>query len=76
LKPRRIKHDKSVIEDYGWKRSDPHSWWLIWFEFKRMIRKFFHQKYWTYESWKRVVRKNGDVWPTCPECGRKELDID
>jgi len=74
--PRRIEFDKGCMEDHGWKRIDPHSWWLICDCFKSMIRKFKAQEYWTYNSWRKAVEKNGGQWPCCPICGKKELDID
>jgi|GEM_PF-2423237 len=71
IKPRRIKFQDSVKEDYGWKRTDPHSWFLIYYEFKRMIRKFKHQKWWTYEDWKK-----DKATAVCPNCGDRNFDID
>lgn len=76
VKPRRIKCDKWMVKELGWKRPNPHSWWLIWFEMKRVVKKLIHQKYWTYKSWKRAIKKNGGKWPACPKCGENKLDID
>lgn len=75
-RPRRTKFDRWIAKENGWSRSDPHSWYLIWHEFKRMIRKFIYQKYWTAKSWQRAIKKNGEKWPACPKCGKNELDID
>ena len=74
--PRRREFGSEVIEEFGWKRTDPHSWWLIYNSFKHMIGKFKYQKYWTYKSWEKAIEKNGGDWPCCHECGKKELDID
>lgn len=77
LKPRRIKFDHNVMDESGWKRIDPHSWWLIWYEFKRMIVRFKKQTWWTYESFKKDRNKYSKYeWPPCPKCGKQELDID
>lgn len=75
-KPRRIEYDSSVIKEYGWKRTDPHSWWLLARAIRRIFKDFLHQKWWTYASWKKTVEKNGNKWPVCPKCGKPELDID
>lgn len=73
--PRRIEHDKCCIQDYGWKRFDPHSWWLIWYQFKRILRKFKNQKWWTEKSFRRDHRVLKLAY--CPNCGSKtDFDID
>jgi hypothetical protein len=72
-KPRRITFDHYAAIDYKWKRDDPHSWWLIWWDFKNMVQSFLKQKWWTYENWKRDCDKDIAV---CPKCGLKNFDID
>jgi len=71
--PKRIKFDEYVIKERSWKRKDPHSWFLILYEFKRMIRKFKRQKWWIYKNWK----KDYDAGKAkCPNCGKINFDID
>ena len=67
-KPRRIRHDKWCAEENGWRRRDPHSWRLTWFQFKRIFRKVFYQKWWTESGWRLAIKKNGGNWPLCPSC--------
>ena len=72
--PRRIQYDRYCIEDLGWKRADPHSWWLIWYQFKRMLRKFKRQKWRTEKAFRRdrILKL-----AYCPSCGsRDHFDID
>lgn len=69
--PRRVKCDTSVIEDYGWRRSDPHSWWLIWYEFKKIFSRLKRMKWWTWKSWKKAK-----ATANCPECNQRNFDID
>jgi hypothetical protein len=71
-KPRRMDHNSSVIKDYGWSRRDPHSWYLIWYQLKRMIMKFFEMKWWTQKSWEKANAKGA----ACPKCGERNFDID
>jgi len=68
--PRRIEHDKDVARELGWKRSDPHSWWLIGWEFKRMLRKFKEQTWLTWEAFKATKE------PRCPKCGQDNFNVD
>jgi hypothetical protein len=68
--PRRIMHDKYCMKDYGWSRPDPYSWYLIWYEFKKMCRKFHKMKWRTYLSFEKDPNK------VCPVCGSDDLDID
>lgn len=73
-RPRRVHFDKYVAIENKWKRSDPHSWWLILREFKRMISKFKNQKWWTERAFQRDRRLK---IAACPNCGSKEdFDID
>lgn len=71
LKPRRIKFDSYVAKEYGWKRIDPHTWYLVWYELCRTIKKFKRQKWWT----NRAFRKDKNA--ICPKCKSDEgFDID
>lgn len=68
--PRRIKFDVSTAKEHGWRREDPHSWFLAWHEFKRMIRKFRSMRWWTHEAFER------DTGAVCPSCGARNFDVD
>lgn len=68
--PRRIDFDDNIAKECGWKRRDPHSWFLIVREFKRMIRKFKNQRWWTHEQFL------ADVDAVCPNCGKSNFDED
>ncbi len=70
-RPRRIRHDKYMTQEFGWKRCDPFSWWLIYFEIKRAIKTFGKQKWWTEKSWGRMSKT-----AICPNCGKRAWDID
>lgn len=70
IKPRRITFDKWVAKESGWKRIDPHSWWLIWDRFKSMIKKFIKQKWWFEDSYYKDKKKK------CPCCGNDKLCVD
>lgn len=63
LIPRRIKFDKVWVMGNGWGRNDPHSWFLIWFEFKKMIKKLKKMHWWTENSFRNSKNKS------CPKCG-------
>jgi len=69
-KPRRLEFDKYYANEMGWKRHDVHSWWLLWQEFKDMLKSFRRQKWWTYKGFKKAKEKK------CPKCGSTKLDID
>lgn len=75
-KPRRVQCDIEEIEYCKWKRRDPFSWWILWWEIKRIAKGFKRQKYWTYNSWQKAIKKNSGKWPNCPKCGTNNLDID
>jgi len=68
--PRRMDHDQWFADECGWGRRDPHSWWLIWWQFRRMLRKLGDQRWRTYGDFKREPDKR------CPRCGSDDLDID
>lgn len=68
--PRRIDHDDFCAKDNGWGRRDPHSWWLIGWAFRRMLRTLKNQRWRTFEDLKK------DKDQRCPECGSDDLDID
>ncbi len=70
IKPRVIKFDNSFAKEQGWKTNCLHSWFLIRWEFKRMIKSFKKQYWWTYSSYKKSKIKN------CPDCDNKYLCID
>jgi hypothetical protein len=76
LKPRRIDYGEEWAKEEVWKRCDPHSWFLLWNNFKSKLMRFFYQKWWTYKSWERAVERNNGKWPACPKCGKHKLDID
>ena len=69
-RPRRIDHDDWCAKELGWSRRDPHSWWLIWWQLKRVVRKFVTQEWWTWNEYK----KDPDKY--CPDCGNEGLCID
>lgn len=60
-KPRTIKFDKYAAKEMGFKSRKVHSWHLLWYEFKRMVKKFWTQNWWTYKSYKESDKK-------CPKC--------
>jgi len=70
-RPQRREFDAWLAKDLGWKRNDPHSWWLIWFHFKKMLKSFKRQKWWTWKSWQKY--KDTAI---CPQCGDRNFDID
>jgi hypothetical protein len=73
LRPRRIKFDSYAAKEYGWKRSNPHSWFLLMYEFKRMLRKFKDMRWKTHEAF----RKDSDADKAkCPHCGAVNFDVD
>lgn len=72
---RRCHFDSYVAKDYGWKRSDPHNWYLIWWQFKRLVGSFRRQAWWSEKAWIQATKKQGR-WPDCPKCGQHALDID
>jgi hypothetical protein len=62
------------MEENGWKRPDPHSWFLVWEQFKEIFRRFKKQVWWTNEAFQKD-HKLGIA--KCPNCGRKDqFDID
>jgi len=63
-RPRRVEMDKWYTDEMGWKTNRPHSWFLIWYHFTRMIKRFRTQHWWTYETWKKDPQR----W-RCPKCG-------
>jgi hypothetical protein len=74
LRPHRIEHDRWVMKDYGWSRRDPHSWWLILWNFKMMIQTFRCQKWWSYKAWDSDRKLHRAF---CPKCGSPDyFDID
>ncbi len=71
--PRRIMHDKNCMEDHGWTRPDPHSWFLAWRQFKDIFWRFKRQVWWKEKDFKRD-HKLGIA--KCPNCGKDDFDID
>lgn len=72
--PRRIMHDKYCMVENKWKRRDPHSWWLAWWEFTKIFWRFKRQMWWTECDFERDYRLG---IAKCPNCGGKnEFDID
>lgn len=76
LIPRRIVHDEFCRRDYGWRRVDPCSWWLIWWHLKRTVRVLRKQHWWTWRAWTKAIERNDGRWPPCPRCGKNELRMD
>lgn len=70
-KPRYIEYDKWFVEELGFEGNHLHSWYMIWRDIKRFPRRLLNQHWWTNDSW----NKDPDKW-VCPECGKKDLDID
>ena len=70
LKPRRIDHDLWIAKEKGWRRKDPHSWWLIGQEFKKVFWRFKRQHWWFEKQFFDEVDK------LCPKCGARNLDVD
>ena len=68
--PKRIDHDDFTAKECGWKRRDPHSWWLAWRGLKRTVRKFRTQEWWTHKAFEEEINK------VCPKCNSTNLDID
>jgi hypothetical protein len=52
--PRIIYFDKCVMHDFKWKKQNRFSWWLIGWEFKRMIKIIYNMKWWTYKQWEKL----------------------
>jgi len=69
IKPRRVNYDSHWADEMGWKRSDPYSWWLIWFNFKKMITTFKKQKYFSWKQYKNSSKR-------CPGCNVTGLCVD
>ena len=46
------------------------SWITLFKELWRVINpmRYIRQRWWTYNSWKKAVKRNGGKWPPC-ECG-------
>lgn len=72
--PRRIMHDRNCMADYGWKRPDPHSWWLAWYQFLRIFRSFKRQIWWTEKAFRKDHKLGKAACPNC--CSKDEFDID
>jgi hypothetical protein len=68
--PRRVRFDDYAAKDCGWKRSDPHSWYLVVWSFKRMLRTLRWQRWGTWEAFK------AEKDPKCPHCGANNFDVD
>jgi hypothetical protein len=68
--PRRIDFDDNCKRENGWKRRDPHSWYLIGQEFKSMRRKFKNMR------WRTMEEFNKDKHAVCPNCGKQNFDVD
>jgi hypothetical protein len=74
IRPRFIEVEGGAEENYHivrihcWHLLLTHTWWCI--------RRMFRQVYWTYRDFQDAVKENGGKWPTCPKCGKPELDID
>lgn len=71
LKPRRIQFDSNVAGEMGWTRTDLHSWYMIVLSERKMFRRIFRQKWWTYRDWKRAKDRN-----ICPSCKGEGLCVD
>lgn len=59
------------------------SWWLLLKEACRALspRRYWNQKWWTWGSWQRAVRHEGnkqgrEAWPTCQVCQANALRVD
>jgi len=60
------------IRDYSYPRvvGKQFSWFVLFSENYRQIKKIFIQKWWKYESFKK------DESAVCPKCKQKNFDID
>jgi hypothetical protein len=53
IRPRIITFDKWVAKKNGWSNHRRFSWWVLWWEFKRMCLKFRRQYWWTWGAYKK-----------------------
>lgn len=76
LRPRWMSVPADYARERGLRRNRQHSWTCLARHFRRLLRRFWQQRWYTYAHWKGAVTVNGGRWPRCPKCGQRDLDID
>jgi len=72
IREKRIKENGQTV----WKRWRVLSWVFLYERLIHTLKAPFKQRWWTYSSWKRAIRRNNGYWPNCPKCKHGRLACD